>query len=281
MTTAALPRPATIRPDARLGFGGILRSEWIKLRSLRSTWWSLGLILVLSIGLSLVMVTTITWEPGVDAAADAQTARTAAMVGLTFGQLIAAVFGVLVVSGEYSSGMIRTTLAAVPTRLPVLAAKAVVLFAAVALTGLVTLFGAWAVVTPILAGQGLDVSLLDGGVAVALANGAAYLGLTALFAFGLGTVLRSAAGGIATALGVILVVPIVMPLLALAAPWAADVEPFMFSSAGSAMTDIPGTTVADPAGGIVLEPWQGALVTLAWTAASLLLGALALRRRDA
>lgn len=281
MTAMTLPVSATVRPDARLGFGRVVRSEWIKLTSLRSTWWSLALIVVLGVGISLLMASTVDWSLSTEPAGAAGLALTIATVGLTFGQLIAAVLGVLVMSGEYSTGMIRSTLAAVPTRLPVLAAKSIVLFLLVTVVGALTIFGAWAATYPILDAQGVAAGLGSDGLALALAGGAAYLGLTALFALGLGTLLRAAAGGIAAALGIILVVPIVLPLLAMAIDWVAELSPFLFSSAGSAMASLP-TEAGFAAGGVErLDPWVGALVVVAWSAVSLVLGAIALARRDA
>jgi len=240
MTAATLTyQPAaSIRSDARLTFARILRSEWIKLTSLRSTYWSLALIAVLGIGFSLLLVSFTSGFVD-NAEPDPNGVLTTTTVGVGFGQLIAAVLGVLVISGEYSTGMIRSTLAAVPSRLPVLVAKRRV-------------------------------------------GAAAYLGLTAVFALGLGTLLRSAAGGIAVALGIILVVDGVVPLLSLAVDWVSDITPYLFSSAGVAMARIPGEAAGtDPFAMTMLEPWAGTLVVIAWTLVSLTLGALRLTRKDA
>lgn len=283
MTAATLTyQPAaSIRSDARLTFARILRSEWIKLTSLRSTYWSLALIAVLGIGFSLLLVSFTSGFVD-NAEPDPNGVLTTTTVGVGFGQLIAAVLGVLVISGEYSTGMIRSTLAAVPSRLPVLVAKALVLFALVTTVGLVTLFSAWAVTYPIRDGQGVAVGLGEPNFALALVGAAAYLGLTAVFALGLGTLLRSAAGGIAVALGIILVVDGVVPLLSLAVDWVSDITPYLFSSAGVAMARIPGEAAGtDPFAMTMLEPWAGTLVVIAWTLVSLTLGALRLTRKDA
>lgn len=278
--TQTTTQRASIRSDARLTFPRILRSEWIKLTSLRSTMWSLGLIVVLGIGLSILISAL---NPAADAPAMPNVAfvLTAATAGVGFGQLIAAVLGVLVISGEYSTGMIRSTLAAVPTRLPVLAAKAVVLFALVSAVGAVTVFGSWAASYPILDAQGLAVGLDEPDLALALAGAAIYLGATAVFALGLGTLLRSAAGGIAAALGVILVLPTVLSLMSLAMDWVTEIAPYMFASAGAAMASLPSEDAVDAMGQTSLDPWMGGLVVAIWTLVSLALGALSLRRRDA
>jgi ABC-2 type transport system permease protein len=286
MTAATLPQSSTPSPsvpsDARLTFPRILRSEWIKLTSLRSTLWSLALIVMLGVGLSL-LVSSVGFGVGGEgpSAPDPGIVLTTSTIGVAFGQLIAAVLGVLVISGEYSTGMIRSTLAAVPARLPVLAAKAIVLFLLVTAFGALTMFGAWAASYPVYDSQGLAVGLDEPGLALALAGAALYLGLTAVFALGLGTLLRSAAGGIAAALGVILVIPTVVPLIALAFEWVNDIAPYLISNAGVAMSRLPSAEGIQTMGQTLLEPWVGALVVLAWTLVSLALGAIALRRRDA
>lgn len=283
MTAATLTPSPSVRTDARLTFARILRSEWIKLTSLRSTLWSLSLIVVLGVGLGFLVASLGLGDPGASGPStpDPSTVLTTATIGVAFGQLIAAVLGVLVVSGEYSTGMIRSTLAAVPTRLPVLGAKALVLFLLVTTVGAITMFGAWAATYPVFEGQGLAIGLDEPGLALALAGAAVYLGLTAVFALGLGTLVRSSAGGIAAALGVILVIPTVLPLVALAVDWVDEVAPYVLSNAGVAMARLSSSEAVDPVGQVLLEPWLGGLVVLAWTLVSFTLGAIALRRRDA
>lgn len=282
MTAAALSRPrvASIRPDARLTFARILRSEWIKLTSVRSTVWSLALIIVLGVGLSLLLTALNSSLSGTPES-DPSAVLTTTTIGVAFGQLIAAVLGVLAISGEYSTGMIRSTLAAVPRRSSVLAAKAIVLLALVTAVGVLTMLGSWAATYPLLDAQGVAVELDEPGFALALAGAGLYLGLTAVFALGLGTLLRSAAGGIAAALGVILILATILPLLSMAVEWVSDVTPYLFSNAGVAMARLPSTAGGDPQTTGLLEPWAGALVVLAWTLVSLALGAVRLQRQDA
>jgi ABC-2 type transport system permease protein len=273
---------AHIAPDARLTFTRILRSEWIKLTSLRSTAWSLAIIVLSGVGLSLLLATTMDSSGMPDGPSVGFTLSTVTL-GVMFGQIIAAVLGVLAISGEYSTGMIHSTLTAVPTRLPVLAAKSVVLFALVTLVGLATLIGSWAATYPMFAAQGIATGLTEPGFLIAVLGAAVYLGLTAVFALGVGTVLRSAAGGVATVLGVILALPLFLPLAGLAFDWVVDVAPYLFTSAGESMARIPAEL---PAGaeverGAPLAPWLGGVVVLVWTGVSLALAGLSLRRRDA
>jgi ABC-2 type transport system permease protein len=273
-------RTAHVGPESRLSFPRILRSEWIKLTSLRSTAWSLLMIVVAGVGLSLLLAATMESAGLPDAPSVGFTLSTVTL-GVMFGQIIAAVLGVLAISGEYSTGMIRSTLTAVPTRLPVLAAKAVVLFALVAAVGLVTLVGSWAATYPIFAAAGIATGLAEPGFLVAILGATAFLGLTAVFALGIGTVLRSAAGGVATVLGVILGLPLFLPLAALAFEGIVDVAPFLFTSAGESMASLPAEAGAEAGRGAPLAPWLGGVVVLAWTGVSLALAGLSLRRRDA
>ncbi|WP_167044460.1 ABC transporter permease subunit [Salinibacterium sp. ZJ454] len=264
------------RPSAHLTTGGILRSEWIKLRSVRSTIWSYGIIVVVSVGMALLLSSTIdfggqTPPPEAHQILALQTAT----FGIYMGQLIVAVLGVLVISGEYATGMIRSTLTAVPKRIPALAAKTFVLFVATFLLGLVSTFGALLVALPILAGKGIEVDLtaLAGNLVLA----SVYLALVAVFALGLGSILRSSAGGIAAALGVILLLPTIFQVVAglTGAQWAIDMMPYLFSTAGTGMF----TPTIEGAEGLL--QWQSALVVVAWAAVSLVGGALLLKRRDA
>jgi ABC-2 type transport system permease protein len=286
--TTARPTAAIARP---LTFGGVLRSEWIKLLTLRSTIWSLGLIVLLSLGIGVLMAWSFTLgtdEQGAEIVPDAESGRVFALlvctIGLNFGQLIAAVLGVLVMTGEYSTGMIKSSLTAVPRRLSVLWAKAIVLFITTTLVGLLTVLLVFFVTMPLRAPKGLDASLLDPEFALALAGGALYLGLVAVFALGLGTVIRSSAGGIAAALGALLVLPVVFELLGMLAEWARDLIPYLIANAGAVMFSIP--QEADPVvegmgGGTSLAPGIATLVVFVWALITLGLGALALRRRDA
>jgi ABC-2 type transport system permease protein len=192
------------------------------------------------------------------------------------------VLGVLVISGEYSTGMIKSTLAAVPTRLPVLWAKALVLFVGTTVVGLITVFLVFAVTAPVRLSRGVDANLADPALVMALVGGAVYLGLVAVFALGVGTVVRSSAGGIAVALGVMLVLPVLVQMLGSVAEWARGIMPNLLNNAGQAMfaipQELPSGVEAGP--GAALPPGPAALVVLAWAAVALLLAAVSLRRRD-
>lgn len=271
MTTATASLPRTVR----LSGGGILRSEWIKLRSLRSTVWSYAIVVFVSLALAALMSATIKLDGAgaIPAADQARLVLQASTFGVFFGQLIVAVLGVLVISGEYSTGMIRSSLTAVPRRLPALWAKAVVLFVTTFVVAAVSTLGAYLVASPILAGKGISANLLESGILLNLLAAALYLALVAVFALGLGTILRSSAGGIAAALGTLLVLPTIIQVIP--ATWATDLLPYLISSAGINMFGMNSFSTT------ALEPWADLLIVLGWVTVSLAGAALLLKRRDA
>lgn len=282
--TTITPTLSPSSPPSRetsLGFGGVIRSEWIKLRSLRSTVWSFLFVILLTLGMALMM--TLTLANGVGGGVDIGTATGAAetelfvqasVFGVYLAQLVVAVLGVLVVTGEYSTGMIRSTLAAVPSRLPALAAKAGVLFVATFIVGLVSTVGAFFVSTAVYSGYGLSASLADPDVFLPLLGAALYLALLAVFALGVGTMVRSSAGGIGIVLALILVVPTVLGMVP--ADWAQSMVPYLLSDAGTSMFAPATLTGAES-----LTVWQSLLVVLGWVAASATGAAVLLRKRDA
>jgi ABC-2 type transport system permease protein len=272
---------STFVPGHRLSFAGILRSEAIKITSLRSTIGLLLAIVVFGLGVSLVLAVTaegagLPDAPRVGFMLDQVTVGT-----VLFGQLIAGVLGVLVISGEYSSGTIQPTLIAAPTRVAVLAAKAVVLFLSATAAGVVALFGSWAATYPILAGLGLEIGLAAPGVTLAFIGGSVYLGLCAVLGLGIGTLLRSVAAGISTVISTILLLPIVLSVLP-ASQLVRNLHLLTMSKAGDALT-----TVTDGSGVFVdlsdgyVSPAAGLTVALVWAAVFIVLGAVKLRRQDA
>ena len=246
----------------------------VKLRTVRSTIWSYATVIVISVGMAALMAASL-GVGGSQMPADAQVAfvSQAATFGVFFGQLVVAVLGVLAISGEYTTGMIRSSVTAAPRRLPMLAAKAVVLLVCTFLVGLVSTVASYLVASPILAGKGISAGITDPDLFLPLLGGALYLALVSVFALGVGAILRSSAGGIAAALGILLLLPIA--LLMIPAEWAADVMPYLISNAG---LGIFGLNAFGPA---LAEVWQNLLVVLGWVAVSLVGAAVLLRRRDA
>jgi ABC-2 type transport system permease protein len=258
----------------KLSGSGILRSEWIKLRSLRSTVWSYAMVILVSLGMAALMAASVSSSPeGRFMADDAMTVTQASTFGILFGQLIVAVLGVLVISGEYTTGMIRSTLTAVPRRLAALWAKAAVLFVATFIVGLASSIGAFLIASPILAAKGVSADLVDDGILIAVIGGALYLAMVSVFALGLGAILRSSAGGVAAALGLILLLPLVLQLIP--ATWAADAMPYTISSAGMNMFSMTSFS------SVPFDNVKDLLIVLGWLVVSLGGAAILLKRRDA
>lgn len=253
-----------------LSSAGVIRSEWIKLRSVRSTFWTFGVALLATVGIGMIVVLATSASTVPTADDSARVLADAATIGVQFSQLVVAVLGVLVISGEYATGMIRSTLVAVPGRTVALAAKAVVLFVAVFVLSIVSSVIAFAAAYAPLAAKGYSASILHPTVLSTIFGAALFLGLLALFALGIGTVLRSSAGGIATVLGILLLLPTLVALIPV--KWITDLYPFLIGNAGINMWHPESSS---------LDPWQNLLIMLAWVVAALGGGAILLRRRDA
>lgn len=277
MTAVAERRAPSVPTTAHVTFLRTLRSEWIKFFSVRSTAWVLGVSIVVMVGFSLLMAVGMSaaTDPeltgGQPMPADPTIGIMVATFGYSIGQIVLVVLGVMRISGEYSTGQIRSSLAAVPRRLPVLAAKAVVVAVASLAVGLVAVALATLVTTPILEPNGLAVDLSDPDAQRALLGVPLYLMAVALFSLGVGAMLRHTAGGIAAVIGVLLVLPIIGQINI---DFLQDIAPYLPSTAGERL--ITGDLAES-----VLTPWQGYLVLLAWVAAALIGAAVLLRRRDA
>ncbi|MBX0299522.1 ABC transporter permease [Cryobacterium sp. 1639] len=279
--TAENQRATFISPPHQLSFAGVLRSEFIKLTSLRSTVGLLLSIIVFGLGVSIILGLTMA-EAGVPAEPSVGFMLDEVTIGtVLFGQLVAGVLGVLVICGEYSSGTIQSTLIAVPSRVRVLAAKTVVVFLAATSAALIAVIGSWAVTYPMYAAFGIEVGLTAPGVVFALLGAAVYVGLSAVLGLGIGTLLRSVAAGVATVLSVILLLPIVLSVLP-ASDLVRSLHLLSMSKAGDAMAG-----PADAGGGLLdladgyISPGAGWLVAVLWVGVFIVLGAIRLRRRDA
>lgn len=284
------PGMATERTQVRnVTFFRLLRSEWIKLWSLRSTWWTLGSTIVIMVGVALLMsfVAQLVMDQAGDAEMSAEEqasmgglfgAPTVIAGGYEFAALVVAVLGAMVITGEYSTGMIRSTFAAAPGRLGAFAAKAAVLAVVTAVLTTVSLLASWAVSYPILNANDMTLDWSDGDQLQKLYGVVIYTVLVALFALGIGTLLRHTAGAIFTAVAVFLVIPMVFGIavaLASNVDWVLDVNKFLPSVAGSAITPT-GAQVPE-----VLDPWVGISVLAGYTVIVLVGGALRLKLDDA
>ncbi|MDP9737430.1 ABC transporter permease subunit [Curtobacterium sp. 260] len=279
---------ATAMPDrVGLGFGRLVRSEWIKFRSIRSTWWCYAIIVVLTIGLGalLGLYAPIVGLP--EGAEVTQAVANAQIVNLSissvgFTVLVAAVLGVLIITGEYGTGQVRSTFTADPGRTGAILAKAVVLAVA---TFVVSAAATWigvVLVALFQADKGVHADLADPAVFMPILGSSVYVTGIALLAFGIGLLVRSSAGGIAIALGVLLVLPIVLQLFAglVDQQWLLDVSRFLPDQAGSQLYTYERSAGQPAPEGVVLNGWAGGGVLAAWVVAIGVLALAAVKKRD-
>lgn len=261
----------------RPGFGHLLLAEWTKIRTVRSTVWSLGLLIVLTLGFTALFtwLTVLQWDksdPSQRAQIAADPVSTILGSGLEFGQLTICVLGVLVITSEYSTGVIRASLLAVPRRIPMLAAKVVVFAALVFVIGECVTFPSFFIGAAILHSHA-PVSLGDPGVARAVFGGGLYLTMLGLFALAIGAIIRHTAGAIT---GVIAFVLVLAPLTQLIpGSIGKHIHAYLPSEAGQLIGH------AHQQSGELLTPWQGFGVFALWTAVLLAAAAYLLQRRDA
>jgi ABC-2 type transport system permease protein len=250
-------------------FGQVFRSEWTKLRSVRSTWWIAAITVVLTAGVGVAVSAAAAGEPASSALPADVAAR--AVLGTILAQLALGTLGVLVISGEYGSGMIRSSMTVVPRRLPVLAAKLAVYVTLVlpmtAVTSVVTfLLGqvAWR-------SHGRPaVSLGDPTVARIVFGAALYLTVAGVCAIAIATLLRSTAGGITVVAGLFFVVPTVIQ--AMPSP-IADAAKFLPSNAGGGLSRIAVSSSS-------LPPWSGFALLCGYAAVLVVAAAWRLLRTD-
>ncbi|HWG62620.1 MAG TPA: ABC transporter permease [Streptosporangiaceae bacterium] len=257
----------------RAGFGGTLRSEFTKIRSTRSTYWTLLALVVITIGIGALASAAAASHPhGLDRTTFDATRQS--LGGLYVGQLVIAVLGALTITSEYSTGMIRTSLSVMPRRGTLFAAKAVV-FALVALvTGLVASFVSFFIGQALMSGHHLNATLGQPNVLRAIIGGALFLVVCGMLAFGLGAILRHTAGAITAAIGLLFVVTVLVNLLPQS--WQTNVNKWMPAIAGSQIWQ----TKTVP-GAHTLAPWPGLAVFAAYAVAALIAGLILFRRRDA
>lgn len=282
MTTTTVPTSSGDKPvlgvplpdDLKVTPVRVLRSEWLKFRSLRSS--------PLALGISLLGMIALGWIFSAGAASRWPVMRPQAKLhfdptdvsirGYVLAQLVLGVLGVLIVSGEYGTGMIRATFSAVPTRLPVLWAKLGIFAVVSFVVGTVSSFAAFLGGQAFLSSQHIETTLSAPGVLRAVFGVGLYLTVVGLLGVALGWLIRHTAGAIATLFGLLLVVPGIAE--ALPDSWAPHIVPYLPSNAGQALV----TVHQDAA---MLAPWTGFAVFCAYVVVALAAAALLLKRRDA
>jgi ABC-2 type transport system permease protein len=255
-----------------------LHAEWTKLRTVSGPAWLLLAVVALTIAVSTAAV----WATHCpqDMTCPVDTTKLS-LTGVQFGQAVVAILAVLTISNEYSSGMIRTTLAAMPNRPAVLAAKAILLAALVLAAGAVAVFGSVLAGHLILPGHGFTavrgfhpVWLSYGPTLRAACGSVLYLGLIALMSLGVAVIVRDSAVSIGVVLALLYLFPIILAFVG-NTHWQHRLERWTPMIAGLAIQATTGLR------SLTISPWGGLGVLGIWAAAALVLGALALRLRDA
>jgi len=302
--TAASPQLTALPPPiGRAGLAGTIRSEFTKLRSVRSTYWTIAAMVIVSVGFAAIagfaIANNLHSNPANKAGMDATQASLGGFFEL--GQLIIAVLGALTITSEYSTGMIRTSLTAMPRRGTVYAAKLLVFTTVALVVSLITSFIAFFVGQAAMSGSGVSASLLHsitipanafqngpssnvtfsgtivispGTVLTAIIGTALFVTAAALIAFGLGTIIRHSAGAITSAIGLLFVIPIILQLLP--DTWRWDIVRFFPDAAGRVLSVTVGQHNPH-----LWSAWPQFGVTLIYAAVLVGIGAYLFRTRDA
>jgi hypothetical protein len=269
--TVRIPR---LDVTGRVAFHRALVSEWTKLRSVRSTKWSLvaGFLLTIAFPVIFSFVTRSHWGSMSPSDRAGRHPLDIALAGVNVAQLAVAVLGVLLISAEYSTGSIRSTFIAVPKRLPVLWAKlldyAVVSFVLMVPAVLASFFASQAILHNI---QRLQISFTQPGVARAVIGSAVYVVLVGIFALSIGAIVRNTAGGIATFAAIFFVLPPLM--FTLPTSWNNAISQYLPSEAGRQIFALHHAAHT-------LTPLTGGLVFVAYCVAAIVIAAVLLVRRD-
>jgi len=264
------PTPPTLAKCA----GALLASEWIKIRSVRSTYWamliSIVAVIVLDVLIARHFVTS--WDTLPASEKASFDPLDVVFNGFGFAQLAITSLGVLVISSEYSSGLIRTTFSAAPRRRAVLMAKAAVFGTVALVIGEVLSFGCFWLGQAILSGKHLGISISDPGALRAVLAAGCYLFVAGIIGLGLGALLRSTAGAVASAIGLLFLLPQVVG--ALPSPWRFDIGKFLPGNLISQLTS------SDPSSKLLTPGWCW-VVLIAYPVVFLAAGAYVISRRDA
>jgi ABC-2 type transport system permease protein len=261
------------------GLRDVLHAEWTKLRTVSGPAWLLAGLIAATVAVSAAATAAVRCPAGTACSVDT---TKLSLTGIEFGQAIVAILAVLVISAEYSTGMIRVTLTAMPRRSAVLAAKAVVVVSLVLAAGTIAVGGSLLAGRVILPGHGFTPargfpleSLADGPTLRAAAGSVLYLALIALLSLGIATVVRDSAVAIGIVLGLLYLSPIILSVVAGDPVWSHRLERYAPMNAGLTIQDTIGLR------GLPISPWGGLGVLAVWAAAAMLAGGLVLRWRDA
>ncbi|HTZ27624.1 MAG TPA: ABC transporter permease [Streptosporangiaceae bacterium] len=257
----------------------ILHAEWTKLRTVPGTAWLLAGVVAATGAISAAAVAATRCAGGLGCPADT---TKLSLTGVYLGQAVVAILAVLAVSNEYSTGMIRVTLAAMPRRLAVLAAKAAIVGALALVAGAIAIAGSLLAGRLTLPGNGFTaahgyaaLSLAHGPTLRAACGSVLYLALIAMFSLGIATAVRDSAVSIGLSLGMLYLPPILIALTVTNPVWLHRLQRYTPMTAGLTIQNTTGLH------GLPITPWAGLGVLALWAAAALLTGGLLLRMRDA
>jgi hypothetical protein len=294
MATSTSPAPAQERPRQNrsagtgVNFGRVLKSEWIKVTTVPSTVILLTCTVVVMVGLAALFawLQTTTAQavsdgsipaefapPAEGPGSVAEGAQTVPSSGLAFGQLLIASLAVVLIASEWATGMIRSTMVAVPKRIPALLAKAVIIAVVAFVVGTISALLSYLVAQPILRTQDIDFALTDDGILVSILNTGTFLAFIAIISISIGMLLRNTAGGIVTAVGIVFVLPLIVQALSGLAEWIPKAARFLPVEAGTQMVAL--STAEDQ-----LTQWEGGLVMAAWALGLLVIALLVSKKRD-
>ena len=270
--STAAPRPGPVEVGRARQVARVVCSEWIKARSLASTWSALGTMLFVIVAIGAVISASVTAEEVTAAGPDGFQPLLQAFAGMAMGQVAVGVLGALLITSEYSSRSIVPSLAAIPQRGALLTGKGVLLTVLTAPFAVLASTGAALAGLPLLRDRGVDLATTDAAVVRAVLGTALVLTLTALLGLAVGALLRSTAAAVIVLTVALFLVPVLLDLLPEGV--RTGVGAWTPSRAGAAVL-----ALGQPEGH--LPPAAGLLITAAWTAAALAVAAVVLRRRDA
>ena len=281
MSTQVRTRPVAglaARARRETGLGCALRAEWAKLRTVPGPAWLLLGAVAATVAVSVAAAGATHCPPGMTCPVDP---TKLSLTGVQFGEAVVAILAAGMITGEYSTGMIRVTLAAMPGRCAVLAAKAILVTALVLAAGTVAVFGSVLAGHLILPGHGFTAArgfhtvwLTYGPTLRAACGSVLYLALVALLSLGVAVIVRDSAVAIGTVLALLYLFPILLAFIG-NAQWQRRLERWTPTVAGLTIQDTTGLR------GLAISPWGGLGVLALWAAAALIAGGLALRLRDA
>jgi ABC-type transport system involved in multi-copper enzyme maturation permease subunit len=266
-----------VLPAGRYGLFDLVRSEWTKVRTVRSTMWTIGVTIVLGIGIGALVaaVTRSHWSSMNSFQRLTFDPTATSLIGLLFAQFAIGILGVLVISAEYSTGTIRATFSAAPNRSRVFVAKIFVFGVLSFVVAEVTSFVAFFLGQFLLSSPATHQTLTDPGVFRAVFGGGLFVCVLGLMAMGLGTIIRHTAGAISAFVAILLVLPII--LQALPYSLSTDIRRFMPDQIAVRMVTTQGRNVDFRS----FSPWVGMFILCGYAVVLLVIGASMLNRRDA